>query len=108
MIHTFHATVWAFAFLSMLFLSIYGIYHPRVNDGLIGRALYMCIAILCIGGLAHIDSAVVPRNIVSGLILSMAALLAREVVRERYGQVARSHWFMMVKDSRAKNAKVKR
>lgn len=102
----FHTVIGASALLVILSLSLFGIYHPRINDGLIGRALYMVTAILCLGGLAHIQHDTIPRSILSWLLLMMACIMARELARERYGNIARSRWAMFVKAMRAKhNAK---
>lgn len=101
---TLHATIGAIALVIILLLSLLGIYHPRINDGLVGRFLYMAIALLCMGGLAHIASDTVPRSLVSWLLLMMAGIMARELVRERYGAILRSRWAIFVKTMRAKNA----
>ena len=105
---TLHATVGATALVIILAISLIGIYHPRINDGLVGRVLYMAIALLCVGGLAHIAQGTIPRSLVSWLLLMMAGIMAREILRERYGAIVRSRWALCVKTMRAKNAKHQR
>lgn len=89
--------------LVIIFLSaLFGIYSPRVRDGVLGRLLYMAIAVVCLGGIIHIVQDTVPKHVLTTLLLCVAGLMVRDVFRVQYWKGIKARGIIAIKCAKAK------
>lgn len=87
-----HTVIGEVALLAIFLTSLWGIYSPRVNDGILGRALYMVKAMCCLAGFSHLLSDTVPKNILVTLLVCMALHMLRDVLVAHYRLPCRMWW----------------
>lgn len=60
-------------------VSLINIYAHWIEDGLVGRLLYMALALTCAAGLAKFTNSSVPEHLAATLIVLQTALGVRDV-----------------------------
>ena len=60
-------------------VSLINIYSHWIEDGFVGRLLYMATVITCVAGLAKFTNSSVPENLAATLIVLQTALGVRDV-----------------------------
>lgn len=60
-------------------ISLINIYAQWIEDGFVGRLLYMATVITCVAGLAKFTNSSVPEHLVTTLIMLQTALGVRDV-----------------------------
>ncbi len=91
---------------SLLILSycIVQVFDTRINDGFIGRLLYLAIATCCIAALIHVVQVVLPPRTVNTLLVFVgAAMVRRMVLASSTWARIRARYFIMVKQAKAQN-----
>ena len=63
----------------MTVVSLINIYSRWIEDGFVGRLLYMATVITCVAGLAKFTNSTVPEHLVTTLIVLQTALGVRDV-----------------------------
>lgn len=63
----------------MTVVSLINIYSHWIEDGFVGRLLYMATVITCVAGLAKFTNSTVPEHLVTTLIVLQTALGVRDV-----------------------------
>lgn len=63
----------------MTVVSLINIYSHWIEDGFVGRLLYMATVITCVSGLAKFTNSSVPEHLVTTLIVLQTALGVRDV-----------------------------
>ena len=63
----------------MTVVSLINIYSHWIEDGFVGRLLYMATVITCVAGLAKFTNSSVPENLAATLIVLQTALGVRDV-----------------------------
>lgn len=98
-----HSLAGALSLALILGAALFAIYSPRIKDGLIGRILYMTIAIVSMAGLMHIWDNTLPKHIITLLLSCVAILMLRDVVREHYWAGFQSRWVIFTKAEKARS-----
>lgn len=99
----FHTTAGALALVVILLASLWGIYSPKVHDGIVGRILYMTKALACVAGLSHIMGETFPKNIVVTLIVCVAIHMVRDIFVAHYRFPFKLWWARRVAYARSIN-----
>lgn len=63
----------------MTVVSLINIYSHWIEDGFVGRLLYMATVITCVAGLAKFTNSTVPEHLAAALIVLQTALGVRDV-----------------------------
>ena len=63
----------------MTVVSLINIYSHWIEDGFVGRLLYMATVLTCVAGLAKFTNSTVPEHLVTTLIVLQTALGVRDV-----------------------------
>lgn len=63
----------------MTVVSLINIYSHWIEDGFVGRLLYMATVITCVAGLAKFTNSTVPEHLAATLIVLQTALGVRDV-----------------------------
>ena len=63
----------------MTIVSLINIYSHWIEDGFVGRLLYMATVITCVAGLAKFTNSTVPEHLAATLIVLQTALGVRDV-----------------------------
>lgn len=63
----------------MTVVSLINIYSHWIEDGLVGRLLYMATVLTCVAGLAKFTNSTVPEHLAATLIVLQTALGVRDV-----------------------------
>lgn len=91
---------------SLLILSycVVQVFDTRINDGFIGRLLYLAIATCCIAAIIHmVQGGHPPRTVNTLLAFVGAAMIRRLVLSSAMWLKLRAWWFIKVKEARAHN-----
>ena len=91
---------------SLLILSycVVQVFDTRINDGFIGRLIYLAIATCCIAATIHMVQGVhMPRTVNTLLAFIGAAMIRRLVLGSAIWLRLRAWWFIKVKEARAHN-----
>ncbi len=80
------------------------VFDKRVNDGVIGRVLYLSICTCCLAALIHMVQGVHPPRTVNTLLAFVGCAMVRRMVLATgtWGRL-RAKWFIMVKHAKAHN-----
>lgn len=89
------------ALVSIFVLSLWGIYSPRVDDGVFGRLLYMVKALVCLAGIIHMVEDTLPKNLVVSLLTCVTLHMFRDIIVAQYGTATRRWWDAQVRQARA-------
>jgi hypothetical protein len=65
--------------VTMTVVSLINIYAHWIEDGFVGRLLYMVTALTCVAGLAKFTNSSVPEHLAATLIVLQTALGVRDV-----------------------------
>lgn len=91
---------------SLLILSycVVQVFDSRINDGFIGRLLYLAIATCCIAAVIHMVQGVHPPRTVNTLLVFVGAAMVRRMVisSATWGRI-RARYMLMVKHAKAHN-----
>lgn len=82
--NSIHTIVGELALLAIFLLAVWGIYSPRVRDGLLGRFLYIVEAIACLAGFSHMAHENVPRIVLVTILVCVALHMLRDIVIAHY------------------------
>ena len=80
------------------------VFDKRVDDGVVGRLLYLSIATCCIAALIHMVQGVHPPRTVNTLLVFVGlAMCRRMVMLSPWWAHVRSRYTLMVKQAKAHN-----
>jgi len=99
----FHTFVGQLALLVILLASLWGIYSPKVNDGILGRMLYMAKALVCVAGFSHMMNDTFPKNIAVTLVVCVALHMVRDLFVAHYRFPFKLWWARRVAHARIIN-----
>lgn len=97
-----HNVIYPVALLAIFLMALWGIYSPKVRDGVIGRILYMAVAVTSLGGLLHSQTGALPERLITTLLVCSAFMMARELVRDAFWAPACCKWADIVNRAKRK------
>ena len=74
-----NSPVWVMCLVIMTVVSLINIYSHWIEDGFVGRLLYMATALTCVASLAKFTNSSVPEHLAATLIVLQTALGVRDV-----------------------------
>ncbi len=90
--------------LLILFYCMVQVFDSRIDDGVIGRVLYLAISTCCIAALIHMVQGVHPPRTVNTLLIFVGvAMVRRMVLASASWQRFRSWYILQVKQAKAHN-----
>lgn len=90
--------------LLILFYCLVQVFDKHIDDGVLGRMLYLAIATCCIAALIHMVQGVHPPRTVNTLLVFLGlAMVRRMVIQSPWWAGVRSRYTLMVKRAKAHN-----
>lgn len=90
--------------MMILWYCMVQVFDNRIDDGLLGRLLYLSIATCCIAALIHMVQGVHPPRTVNTLLVFVGAAMVRRMILASPGWSRfRLRYTMMVKRAKAHN-----
>lgn len=100
----FYNTLGLVGVLMILFYCLMQVFDHRIDDGLLGRALYLSISTCCIAAVIHMVQGVHPPRTVNTLLVFVGiAMLRKMFVSSPAWARIRSKYSIMVKEAKAYN-----
>ena len=78
-VHFLNSPVGMLCLVIMTVVSLINIYSHWIEDGFVGRLLYMATVLTCVAGLAKFTNSSVPEHLAATLIVLQTALGVRDV-----------------------------
>lgn len=77
--HFLNSPVGVMCLVIMTVVSLINIYSHWIEDGFVGRLLYMATVLTCVAGMAKFTNSTVPEHLAATLIVLQTALGVRDV-----------------------------